>query len=198
MGTADYEIQSFSFLENANILIWLPTIYRILSRCLNFSFPSYYYYYYLMLKRENVCDATIDRISNPSLSLVSNGDNGLSPVLYREMNQKLRDVAGPEHLVYSRELRSPLLRAEVRGEYAVRGTLPPQELACTTWRRRHISRPIYRWSHQPQREKERDREWWRLRHTRSGAEEDGRRVYKGEMKKEGDKVSLSVGFWGGT
>lgn len=87
---------------------------------------------YLLLQGEDMGDAAIDGISDPSLSFISYGDDGLAAISHRDMQQQLGDIAGAEHLVNCGEPSWALLRAEVRRENAVSCALPPQELACTT------------------------------------------------------------------
>lgn len=74
-------------------------------------------------------NTAIDRIPNPSLSLISDRDHGLAPLVQRHVQQQLGRVAGPEHLVNGGEARRAVLVAEVGSENAVGGALPPQELA---------------------------------------------------------------------
>ena len=85
---------------------------------------------YLLLKCEDVSDTTIDRVAKSGLSLIGNGHRGLAPVVLGHVQQQLGRVAGPEHLVYGREARNPMLVAEVGGKDAVGRALAPQELAC--------------------------------------------------------------------
>lgn len=75
-------------------------------------------------------DAAINGVSNPGLSFISNSDDGLVAIRNRYVQQQLGHVAGSEHLVNGGEAGRSLLRAEVRGEDAIGGALPPQELAC--------------------------------------------------------------------
>ena len=87
---------------------------------------------YLLLQGEDVGDAAIDGISNPGLSFISDGDDGLTAISHRHMQQQLGHIAGTKHLVNCGKPSRALLRAEIRRKNAVSCTLPPQELACTT------------------------------------------------------------------
>lgn len=82
-----------------------------------------------MLQRENAAYATVDRVPQPGLGLVSDGDDRLATGGLRHVQQQLRRVAGAENLVDGGEPRRPLLGAEVGREDAVPRALPPQELA---------------------------------------------------------------------
>lgn len=79
-------------------------------------------------------DAAIDGVSDSGLSFVGNGDDGFAAVGHRHVQQQLRHVAGAEHLVDGGEPRRPLLRAEVRGEHAVRRAFAAEEFACAAGR----------------------------------------------------------------
>lgn len=76
-------------------------------------------------------NTAVDRVPDPGLCLIGNGDDGLAPVGLRYMSKKLGHVAGTEDFVYSGEARRTLLRAEVGREDAVGGALSPEELAGT-------------------------------------------------------------------
>lgn len=79
-------------------------------------------------------DATIDRILQPSLGFVRDGDCSLRSISQREVQQELREIARPEDLVDCCKVRRALFMAEVRGEDAAPDTLPPQEFASSTGR----------------------------------------------------------------
>lgn len=64
-------------------------------------------------------DTSIDRVADASLSLIGNGDDGLTSVVDGEVREELGDVARAKHLVDGREPCRALLGAEVRREYAV-------------------------------------------------------------------------------
>lgn len=76
-------------------------------------------------------DAAIDRVPEPRLGLVAYRHHRIKPLVDRNVEEELGDVAGPENLVDGSKVCRPLLGVEVRGEYAPRHALPPQELACT-------------------------------------------------------------------
>lgn len=84
---------------------------------------------HLLLQGEDVRDAAVDRVAEPGLSLVGDGDGRLAPIADGKVHEELRHVAGPEHLVDRREVRRPLLVSKVRGKDTPPHTLPPQELA---------------------------------------------------------------------
>lgn len=88
----------------------------------------------LLLQSNNGGDATVDRVGEPSLSLVGNGDDGIVAAVGRDVQQELGHIAGTEHLVNRGEPGRALVRPEVRGEYAPADALPPQEFACAAWR----------------------------------------------------------------
>lgn len=87
---------------------------------------------YLLLESEDVSDAAIDGVSEAGLRLVANGDDGVEALVRRDVEEQLRHVARPKHLVHRREVGGALLRVEIRREYAPGHALPPQELACPT------------------------------------------------------------------
>lgn len=78
-------------------------------------------------------DATIDGVSEASLSLVANGDDSVETLVDGNMKEEFGDVAGSEDLVNCSEVGSALLGVEIRGEYATGNTLSSQELAGPTW-----------------------------------------------------------------
>lgn len=97
-------------------------------------------------------DTTIYRIMKTSLSFVGDGDNSFTSIMDWNVKQELRDVACSKHLVNSCKSCCSLLRWEVRCEYTIWCTLPPQELACTTWWTCSCSRTVtgrcHRWNKQ--------------------------------------------------
>ena len=74
-------------------------------------------------------DAAVDRVAEPSLGLVADGDDGVEALVRRDLEQQLGHVAGAEHLVHRREVRRALLRVEVGREDAAADALAPEELA---------------------------------------------------------------------
>ena len=70
-------------------------------------------------------DAAIDGVSEPSLSLVANSDDGVEPFVDGNMAEQLGNVAGSEHLVDRRKVGCALLRIKIRCKYAPHHTLPP-------------------------------------------------------------------------
>lgn len=81
-----------------------------------------------MLEKGDVADATIDRISEPGLSLVGEGVDGVFALRRAELVEELGDVARAEHPVHVSELLG-LIRREVGGEDAALSALAAQELA---------------------------------------------------------------------
>lgn len=86
---------------------------------------------YLLLKRKNMCNTSIDRITKSSLSLITDSHDSIEPLMNRYIHQKLRNVACTEHLMHRREVLCSLFRIKVRREDAPGHALPPQELACS-------------------------------------------------------------------
>lgn len=74
-------------------------------------------------------DAAVDGVTEAGLGLVTDGDDGVEALVVGDVVEELGDVTCSEHFVDRREMRRPLLRVEVRSEYAPRHALPPQELA---------------------------------------------------------------------
>jgi hypothetical protein len=110
---------------------------------------------YLLLQREDVGDAAVDGVAQPGLGLVGDGGRRLAPVGGGHLLQQLGRVAGAEHLVDGRELRRPVLGAEVGREHALRRALAPQELARPTRRPRRAA--AARGRHGPRRRRRRQR-----------------------------------------
>ena len=81
------------------------------------------------MERENGGNAAVDRIGEPGLGLVADGDDGVVPPAHWHVVQQLGHVAGPEHFVDRSEPGRPLLRPEVGREHAPGHALPSQELA---------------------------------------------------------------------
>lgn len=88
---------------------------------------------YLLLKSKDVSNTAINRVPEPRLSLITNGDHGVEALLWRDVKEELRHIAGSKHLMHRREMSRALFRVEIRREYASSHTLPPQELACPAW-----------------------------------------------------------------
>jgi len=84
-----------------------------------------------LLHGKDVSNTTINRVTEPGLGFISNGDNSLTPVMDREMQEEFRHIAGSEHLMYGREPGHPLLGAKIRGKYAVRCAFSPEKFACS-------------------------------------------------------------------
>lgn len=80
-----------------------------------------------------MANAAVDRVPEPCLSLITNRNHRVGPLVHRDVVEELRDVASSEHLVHRREMSGALLRVEIRRKYAPRHTLPSQELACPAW-----------------------------------------------------------------
>lgn len=96
----------------------------------------------LLLQGEYSRHTTIHGVRHPGLRLIADGDNSVVPSPGGHLLQQLRHVAGPEHLVHSREPRRTLVRPKVRGEHAPRHALAPQELAGPAGGRRRGGRCI--------------------------------------------------------
>lgn len=88
----------------------------------------------LLLQGKDMGNTAVNRIANPCLSFISNGDNRLTPISHRNMQQQFRNITSTKHLVNGRESSWALFRAKIRSKNAISGTLSPQELACTTRR----------------------------------------------------------------
>lgn len=82
-----------------------------------------------MLKRDDVRDAAINRVSETSLSFETDWNDGVWPFMLGNMVEEFGDVARSEHLVNSREVRRSLLGVKVRSEDTASDALPSQELA---------------------------------------------------------------------
>nr|GLL40678.1 hypothetical protein BHE74_00054844 [Ipomoea trifida] len=54
-------------------------------------------------------DAAVDGVAEAGLSFVADGDDGVEPLVDRNVEEELGDVAGAEHLVHRREMGGPLL-----------------------------------------------------------------------------------------
>lgn len=81
--------------------------------------------YHLLLKSKDVSNTAIDGISESSLSLKTNGDNRIEPLVNRDVVEELRHVASSKHLMNRGKVGRPLFRVKVRGKYTPRHTLPP-------------------------------------------------------------------------
>lgn len=78
-------------------------------------------------------NTSVDRVPEPGLSLITDGDHRIEPLVNRDMEEELRHVTRPKHLVDGRKMSRALLRVEIRREHATRHALPSQELACPAW-----------------------------------------------------------------
>lgn len=88
-------------------------------------------YEYLVLKGEDVTNASVDGIAKPSQCLVSKSDDSIESLARRNHHEEFGGVARPEDLVHRREVRRPFLRVKVGSEDAFRHAFPPEKLACT-------------------------------------------------------------------
>ena len=88
----------------------------------------------LLLQSKNGGHTTINRIRQPCLSLIGYGDHRLVAAVHRNMQQELRHVACAKHLVHGCETCCTLVWTKVGCKDAPADALPPQELACPTWR----------------------------------------------------------------
>lgn len=86
---------------------------------------------YLLLKRDYVRDAAVDRISETSLSLETDWNDCVCSFVLGNMLEEFRNVACSENLVNRREVRRSLLGVKIGGEYAAGDALTSQELART-------------------------------------------------------------------
>lgn len=85
---------------------------------------------YLMLKGEDMTNASVDGIAKPSQCLVSKRDDGVQSPAGRNHHEELGGVARPENLVHRREMRRPFLRIEVGSEDTFSHAFPPEKLTC--------------------------------------------------------------------
>lgn len=69
-------------------------------------------------------DATINRITETSLSFIADGDYGIETFVSWDVEEEFRDVACAEHLVHGREVGGTLLGIKVWCKYAISYTLP--------------------------------------------------------------------------
>lgn len=78
-------------------------------------------------------DTAINRVSEPSKSLVAESDDSVESLLRWKAEEQLGGVAGPKHLVYSRKVSGALIGIEVGCENTHRlHALSPKELASPT------------------------------------------------------------------
>lgn len=86
----------------------------------------------LLLEGENLRNATIDRVSNPSESFVTKRNASVETFGRWDAVEELRGIASSKHLMHSGEVGGALIRVEIGGENASFHTLSPQKLARAT------------------------------------------------------------------
>lgn len=87
---------------------------------------------YLLLKSEDVGNAAVNRVPNPSQRLVTKRDHGVEPAVRWDSQEQFGGVASSEHPMHRREEGGALLRVEIRCKNATSHTLPSKEFASTT------------------------------------------------------------------
>ena len=80
---------------------------------------------YLLLEGKYVGNTAVDRVSEPSLSLVAYSDHRIESFVDGDMAKQLGNIAGSEHLVHGRKVGCSLLRIKIRCKYASHHTLSP-------------------------------------------------------------------------
>lgn len=85
-----------------------------------------------MLQGEEVADAAINRVSNPSQSLITEGNDGIEALVYGYPLQHLGSIAGTVNLVDRSEVSHPLVGVKIGRKYAPFYALSPKEFAGTT------------------------------------------------------------------
>lgn len=99
---------------------------------------------YLLLKSKDMANATIDRILNPSKSLITKSNHGVEAFVRRNSEKHFGSIAGSEHLVHGGEVSGALVRVKIWCKNATLYTLPSKELAGTT---RSTTTPILTTTH---------------------------------------------------
>lgn len=74
-------------------------------------------------------NTTIDRISNPSKSLVTKSNASVETLGRRDAVEELRGIASSEHLMHGGKVGGALLGVEIGCKNAPFHTLSPQKLA---------------------------------------------------------------------
>ena len=87
---------------------------------------------YLLLKRDDVGDAAVDRVSETRLSLETDWNDSVCPFMLGNMVEEFWNVARSEHLMNRRKVRRSLIGVEIGCEYAAGNALPSQELTGAT------------------------------------------------------------------
>lgn len=116
----------------------------------------FFQYNHLLLESKDGRDAAIDRVREPSLSLIWDRNHRVMTTVHRNMMQQFRHVAGPKNLMDRREPSGSLVRPEMWSENASTHTLPSQELASPTRRGRSCPRRRSRCHNSSA-----GRKWWR-------------------------------------
>jgi hypothetical protein len=108
----------------------------------------------LLLQGKNMCNTSINGVSDPCLSLIGNSDNRLITIGNRDMQQQLGNITSTKNLMNGCKPSSPLFRAKIRCKDTIGGTFPPEKLACST-RRTSAS---HRWCHDGRNRRKKQRE----------------------------------------
>lgn len=86
----------------------------------------------LLLQCKDCGHATVNRVREPGLSLIGDGNGSVMAAVGRNAPENLGDVVGAKHLVDGGEAGNPLIGVKVGGKDAATDAFPPKELACTT------------------------------------------------------------------
>lgn len=78
-------------------------------------------------------NTAIDRVSNPSQSLVAESNHRVEPLVSGNPGKELGSVAGTKHLVHGREVGGALVGVKVRSKNTAFHALSPKKLAGTAW-----------------------------------------------------------------
>ena len=90
-------------------------------------------YNYLLVKRENVGNATINGITNPRQGLIGESDDSITAAVGGDAEEELGGVAGSKHPVYGGEVGgAAVIGVEVGRKHTPFDAFPPQVLACST------------------------------------------------------------------
>lgn len=87
----------------------------------------------LVLEDRDDAHAAVNWVSEPHVSLISQGVDGVFALVWVQFVEKLRHVAGTKHFVHVGKLLG-LVRWEVWRKHTLRLTLSPEKLTCCTWR----------------------------------------------------------------
>lgn len=87
----------------------------------------------LLLEGEDGGDATVDRIGQAGLRLITDGENRIAASRHGNVQQQLGHIAGAEDFMHGGEPRCALLGSEVGSEDAAPHTLASQKFAGPAW-----------------------------------------------------------------